>query len=112
MAGGVGGLVEVDNAGAEIGFEVALERSASCRNWNEMTGSDKNYSHTCQLYSELWKAAALQKLVILTLAVVFQQQRPVGGGNWGNVSFRLDRVIIASSNECHCCKTSWGFWAE
>lgn len=34
-------FVEVDHTGANEGFEVALERSTSYRNWREMPGSDE-----------------------------------------------------------------------
>jgi hypothetical protein len=42
VAGGVGRLVEVDDAGAEVGFDIAFERSASRRNRDEVTGSDQD----------------------------------------------------------------------
>ena len=40
MTGGVGGFVKVDDAGADVGFEVALEWCAAIGYGSEVAGSD------------------------------------------------------------------------
>lgn len=41
MGGWIRGLVEVDHAGGDVGFEVALERGATVWNGGEVTGADE-----------------------------------------------------------------------
>jgi microcompartment protein CcmK/EutM len=40
MGGRVGGLVQVDNTGADVGLDVALQRGSTARNGSEMSGLD------------------------------------------------------------------------
>lgn len=42
MAGRVRRFVEVDDAGGDVGFKVALERGATAWDWNEVASSHKN----------------------------------------------------------------------
>ena len=42
MTGRIRGFVEVYDAGGNVGFEVALERGATARDWNEVAGSDED----------------------------------------------------------------------
>lgn len=42
VTGRVGGLVEVDNARADVGLDVALQRGASIGNGREMTRSHEH----------------------------------------------------------------------
>ncbi len=42
MTGRVRGFVEVDDTGGNVGLEIALERGATARNWDEVAGSHKD----------------------------------------------------------------------
>lgn len=44
VAGGIRGLVKVDDARADVGFDVAVQGGTADRNRSEMTGADKDYS--------------------------------------------------------------------
>lgn len=41
MAGWIGWFIKIDDTGANVGFQVALERRASAWDGCEMTGSNK-----------------------------------------------------------------------
>ena len=56
MAGGIARLVEVDDTGTDEGFEVALERSTSHRNWCKMSGS---YEQSVVILEEQWPVAGV-----------------------------------------------------
>lgn len=43
MTGRIARFVEVDHTRANVGFEIALERIATHRNWREMPGSDEEF---------------------------------------------------------------------
>lgn len=46
MTGRVGGLVQVDDTGADVGLEVTLERCAAGGNGCEVTGANEHYDFT------------------------------------------------------------------
>jgi hypothetical protein len=48
VGGGVGGLVEVDDTGGDVGFEIAAQWCASGGNRCEVTGADENCAENCQ----------------------------------------------------------------
>ena len=41
VRGWVGGFIEVDDAGGDVGFEIAAERCAAGWDWGEVAGSDE-----------------------------------------------------------------------
>lgn len=69
VTGGVGGLVEVDDAGRNVALQVALVGSAAVGNGNEVTATDEQ------------------------LVVVLQQERPLAGVDLGRNGLRLDGVV-------------------
>lgn len=46
VTGRVGGLVEVDDTGADVGLKVTLKRRGTSRNRGEVTGANKHYIMT------------------------------------------------------------------
>jgi len=41
VRGGIGRFVEIDDAGGDVGFEIASERCAACGDGCEVTGADE-----------------------------------------------------------------------
>jgi len=46
VTGRVGGLVKVDNTGADVGLEVTLQGRGTSRDWCEVTGSNEHCAKT------------------------------------------------------------------
>lgn len=42
MTGGVGGLVQVDNTGADVGLKITLKRGGTSRDRGEVTGANEH----------------------------------------------------------------------
>ena len=49
MTGGVGGFVKIDDSGADVRFDVALERCAADGDGSEVAGADKYYSALAEI---------------------------------------------------------------
>lgn len=88
VTGRIGGLVEVDDTGADVGLEVTLERRSTSRNRSEMTGANEHCAKT--------RLAMVQRLLQekgRTLVVVLKQKGPVLSGNGGVDHLWLDGVV-------------------
>ena len=80
MTGRIARFVEIDHTRANVGFEIALKRVATHRNWGKMSGSDEQF------------------------IVIFEEQRPVAGVDCWGCSFWLDGVVHLMTfgrNDCH-----------
>jgi hypothetical protein len=103
VAGGVGGLVEVDDTGGDVRLEVALQRGAAIGNRGEVTGADENWegAKSALIVPSLCAVPQFGRSVLpsfsfsssrlnhqsgkpdpaLTLVIVLEQQRPRAGVN-------------------------------
>jgi len=77
VRGRVGGLVEVDDTGRNVGGQVAAERVATSGNRGEVTGADQE------------------------LIPVLQKKRPVGVVDIGRDGLRLDDKLFILPDESH-----------
>lgn len=91
VGGRVGGLVEVDDAGADVRLEVALQRRASVGNGSKVSGSNQDCGRQVSLSG--FKSLFWEQMP-LTLFVVLEEQRPLARVNGRCHGLRLDGVLV------------------
>ena len=58
MRAGIAGLVEVDDAAADVALDVALERRSTARDWREVAGADQQFVVIFQKETNCRRASA------------------------------------------------------
>ena len=95
MTGRIGRFVKIYNAGADVGFQVALERSTSTGDWCEMSGTNKHYKPSA-LNLQTCSADRM-----CTFVVAFKKEGPVAGVEYWCGSFGLDAVVCLNIRKYH-----------
>lgn len=92
----VGGLVQVDDTGADVGLEVTLQRRSTGRDRSEVTGANEHCKKGPRsvLHGQgQFFFLSLEKSFTRTLLVVLEQERPVLAGQGRVNRLGLDGVV-------------------